>query len=141
MKSDLSIVSITSCIQDLEFVTYLYDGYQGLHKNQTFGKYRTLSNLPRGNDNRSNYVERGFRIICDRSDNVNNQNQLGSPLTMQEDVNNQTSVDESNSTLDDLLNNYDGYFNIFKVLYKNIKIYFILVPLLTNFFSTLFKRT
>lgn len=108
MKSDLSIVSITSCIQDLEFVTYLYDGFQGLHKNQTFGKYRKLSNLPRSHDSRSNYVERGFRIICDRSENVNNhnKNEMGSPTVMLEENNKQTSIDES--CLDDLFNNCDG---------------------------------
>lgn len=122
MKSDLSIVSITSCIQDLEFVTYLHDGYQGIHKNQTFGKYRTLSNLPRGNDNKSNYVDRGFRITCDRSENANNQkkNEMSSPtVSMLDDFNNQIAFDENERSLDDLLNSCDGYFKYKKLIKKN----------------------
>lgn len=124
MKSDLSIVSITSCIQDLEFVTYLYDGYQGLHKNQTFGKYRTILNLPRGNDNKSNYVDRKFRITCDRSENANHQikNEMSSPtVNMLEDINHQIAFDENESSLDDLLNSCDGYLK-YKNLFKKINL-------------------
>lgn len=110
MKSDLSIVSISSCINDLDFVNFLYDGLQGVPKNIAFKKYNKFSNLPQVNENKSNYVERGFRVTCERNENQNFSNQLSNSSSgfVIGDLDQRSSFDVD-ECLDDLLRTCDEY--------------------------------
>lgn len=107
LKSELSIRSITSCIQDLEFVSMLYDGYQGIPKSEAFKRYKQILNLPQINDNKSNYVERDFRITCERNAALE-ECKMEAPMFGECDFDMiLSSLETADDTVDKLLNQSD----------------------------------